>query len=84
MAADAVVWRRPHWAGDADEGSDEPDANDPESLLPQLLVFNRVDYDAALADAERFIARSGWYRETPEATVWLDRLRNRFTRLWDK
>jgi hypothetical protein len=84
MAADTVAWRRPHWAGDDDEDDDEPDANDPESLLPQLLVFNRVEYDAALADTERFIARAGWYRETPEAAVWLDRLRNRFTRLWDK
>lgn len=84
MAADAVAWRRPHWAGDDDEDDDEPDANDPESLLPQLLVFNRVEYDAALADTERFIARAGWHRETPEAAVWLDRLRNRFTRLWDK
>lgn len=84
MAAYAVVWRRTHWVGDADEHNDAPDANDPESLLPQLLVFNRVDYDAALADAERFIARAGWYWETLEAAVWLDRLRDRFKRLWDK
>lgn len=84
MAADTVTWRRPHWAGDADENDDEPDANDPESLFPQLLVFNRVQYDTALIDAERFIARSRWRRQEPEAAIWLDRLRNRFMRLWNK
>ncbi|MCS3494551.1 hypothetical protein M2368_003583 [Arthrobacter sp. JUb119] len=84
MTADTVTWRRPHWAGDDDENDDEPDANDPESLFPQLLVFNRVQYDTALIDAERFIARSRWRRQEPEAAIWLDRLRNRFMRPWNK
>ena len=82
---------------DNDEADDdEPDANDPALLLPQILIFDRAEYDVALADTEGFISRPGWHRETPEAaegddgrqgilgpSVWLDRLRNRFTSSWD-
>lgn len=84
--AEAVVWRQPHWSGtvDDDDEDDEPDANDPESLFPQVLVFSRAEYDAALADTEWFIAQLGWSRALPEAAGWLDRLRNRFTGLKDK
>lgn len=94
--ADTVVWRKPHWAGDDEADDDEPDANDPALLLPQILIFDRAEYDVALADTEGFISRPGWHRETPEAaegddgrqgilgpSVWLDRLRNRFTSSWD-
>ncbi|GAA3666324.1 hypothetical protein GCM10023081_01450 [Arthrobacter ginkgonis] len=84
MDADTVVWRQPHWAGDDEEDDEEPGPDDPESLLPQVLVFGRAEYDAALADAERFINRPGWRRETPEAAIWPNWLRNRFTRLWAK
>ncbi|MGL3806370.1 hypothetical protein ACSYDW_09760 [Paeniglutamicibacter sp. R2-26] len=84
---ETVVWKQPHWAGilddDGDE-DDEPDADDPESLFPQVLVFSRTEYDAALADTERFITQAGWSRAMPEAAGWLDRLRNRFTRMRDK
>lgn len=83
MTADRVNWRQPHWAGDVDE-DDEADAHDPGSLLPKITIFIRTEYDAALADTARFIARRGWYRETPEAAAWPDWLRNRFTRSWDK
>ena len=85
IEGNTVIWSRPHWAGDDDEdGNDmEPDADDPTSFLPQMLVFNRADYDVALADTERFIARAGWHRTTPEAGLWLGRMRNRFTNLWD-
>ena len=84
--AEVVVWRQPHWSGtvDDDDEDDEPDANDPESLFPQVLVFSRAEYDAALADTEWFIAQLGWSRALPEAAGWLDRLRNRFTGLKDK
>lgn len=82
--AETVVWRQPHWAGTVDEDDDEPDANDPESLFPQVLVFSRAEYDAALADTERLIAHVGWSRAMTEAAGWLDRLRNRFTGQKDK
>lgn len=84
LSADTVVWRQPHWAGDVDEDGEEPDPNDPESLMPQVIIFDRAQYDAALADTARFIARPRWYRERPEAAMWPDWLRNRFARLWDK
>jgi hypothetical protein len=80
--AETIVWRQPHWAetvDDDDENDDESDANDPESLFPQVVVFSRAEYEAALADAERFIAQVGWSRVMPEVAGWLDRLRNRFT-----
>lgn len=80
---DTVIWKRPHWAGDVEENED-PAAGDPESLLPQVLVFSRAEYVAALMDVERFIARPRWYRETPEAAGLLGRLRNRYVRMWRK
>lgn len=83
ITADTVAWRQPPWAGDVDEDDDEPEVNDPASLLPQVLVFNRDDYEAALTDTERFIARTGWYREIFEATGRLERLRSPFTKSWD-
>ncbi|GER23984.1 hypothetical protein NCCP1664_24790 [Zafaria cholistanensis] len=85
--ADTVVWRQPHWAGDDeddDEDDEEPESNDPTVLMPQVVVFDRAEYEAALADVERFINRPGWRREIPEAASWLDRLRNRFTSVWEK
>ena len=51
--ADTVAWVHPHWAGhdEDDEVYLESDANDPTSLLPPVLVFNRAEFDVALADA---------------------------------
>ncbi|MHA7277729.1 hypothetical protein ACX80O_14585 [Arthrobacter sp. Hz1] len=91
--ADTVIWRQPHWAGEDDE---DPGAYDPTLLLPQIMVFDRTEYEAAMADTERFTTRAGWHRDPPEAAegdgarrgtfgpvVWLDRLRHRFKPSWD-
>lgn len=84
IGPDSVVWRAPHWAGAPVEDDDEPTANDPTTLLPPVLVFDRAEYEAALSDTAQFVARDGWQRRPQEGTSWRDRLRNRFTRPWQK
>ncbi|PQZ93673.1 hypothetical protein CQ018_08410 [Arthrobacter sp. MYb227] len=81
---DLVIWKQPHWAGDNDEEEEEADANDPASLLPQLLVFNRTAYDDALAAVEKYANRSGWYRGPESDAALPERLRNLFTPSWDR
>jgi hypothetical protein len=84
IGPDSVVWRAPHWAGAPVEDDDEPTANDPTTRLPPVLVFSRAEYEAALSDTARFVARAGWQRLSPEGASWRDRLRNRFTKPWQQ
>lgn len=82
LGVDTVVWSRPHWAGDAGEDDDEAAPDDPESLLPSVLVFDRGEYEAALTTVGSFIDRRGWYRPWGTGSR-PERLLDRFNRVWD-
>lgn len=83
LGPDTVTWSRPHWAGDPDEDDEAPAPDDPESLLPQVLVFDRFQYEAALVAADHFIGRAGWYR-AHGALSFPERLLGRFNRDWER